>query len=57
LTIENTIFSQIDAMQALPAMNLTGNGRLILMDEGQLVDLITLKDMLYFLALKIDLES
>jgi predicted transcriptional regulator len=44
-------------MQALPAMNLTGNGRLILMDEGQLVDLITLKDMLYFLALKIDLES
>ncbi len=57
MTIENTIFSQIDAMQALPAMNLTGNGRLILMDEGQLVDLITLKDMLYFLALKIDLES
>lgn len=44
-------------MQALPAMNRTGNRRLILMDEGQLVDLITLKDMLYFLALKIDLES
>ena len=44
-------------MQALTIMNRTGNSRLIVMDKDQLVGLITLKDMLKFLALKIDLEG
>jgi Zn-dependent protease/predicted transcriptional regulator len=54
---DNTISPQTDAMQALAIMNRTGNSRLIVMDSGQLVGLITLKDMLKFLALKIDLEG
>jgi Zn-dependent protease/predicted transcriptional regulator len=54
---ENTISPQTDAMQALTIMNRTGNSRLVVMDKGQLVGLITLKDMLKFLALKIDLEG
>jgi Zn-dependent protease/predicted transcriptional regulator len=54
---ENTISPQTDAMQALTIMNRTGNSRLIVMDADKLVGLITLKDMLKFLALKIDLEG
>jgi Zn-dependent protease/predicted transcriptional regulator len=56
-TDENTVSPQTDAMQALTIMNRTGNSRLIVMDKDQLVGLITLKDMLKFLALKIDLEG
>lgn len=56
-SIENTISPKADAMQALTIMNRTGKGRLLVMDNGKLVGLITLKDMLKFLALKIDLEG
>jgi Zn-dependent protease/predicted transcriptional regulator len=54
---ENTISSQTDAMQALSLMNRTGNIRLMVVDENRLVGVVTLKDMLKFLALKIDLEA
>jgi len=54
---ENTISSQADAMQALTIMNRTGNSRLLVVDGGQLVGIITLKDMLKFFAIKIDLEG
>jgi predicted transcriptional regulator len=56
-SIENTISPKADAMQALTMMNRTGKSRLLVMDNGRLVGLITLKDMLKFLALKIDLEG
>lgn len=56
-SIENTISPKADAMQALTIMNRTGKSRLLVMDNGRLVGLITLKDMLKFLALKIDLEG
>lgn len=56
-SLENTISPTADAMQALTIMNRTGKGRLLVMDNGKLVGLITLKDMLKFLALKIDLEG
>jgi predicted transcriptional regulator len=54
---ENTISSQADAVQALTIMNRTGSSRLLVVDGGQLVGIITLKDMLKFFAIKIDLEG
>jgi len=54
---ENTISPHADAMQALATMNQTGNSRLLVVDENHLVGIVTLKDMLKFLSLKIDLEE
>jgi Zn-dependent protease/predicted transcriptional regulator len=53
----NTISPRTDALQALSLMNRTGNGRLMVVDENRLLGIVTLKDMLKFLALKIDLEA
>jgi Zn-dependent protease/CBS domain-containing protein len=53
----NSIDSETDAMKALSIMNRTGNSRLMVVDGDQLVGIITLKDMLKFFALKIDLEG
>jgi len=52
----NTIEPQADAMQALSLMARTGSGRLIVIEENRLVGVITLKDMLKFLSLKLELE-
>jgi predicted transcriptional regulator len=54
---QNTIGSAADAMDALSKMNRTGNSRLMVVDEGQLVGVVTLKDMLEFLSLKMNLEG
>jgi len=54
---ENTISPRTDALQALSLMNRTGNSRLMVVDENRLLGIVTLKDMLKFLALKIDLEA
>jgi len=54
---ENTISPQTDAVRALSIMNRTGNSRLMVVDAGRLVGIVTLKDMLKFLDLKIDLEG
>jgi Zn-dependent protease/CBS domain-containing protein len=54
---ENTISPHMDALQALSLMNRTGNSRLMVVDDNRLLGIITLKDMLKFLALKIDLEA
>jgi Zn-dependent protease len=53
----NTIEPQADAMQALSIMARTGSGRLIVIEENRLVGVITLKDMLKFLSLKLELEK
>jgi len=53
----NTIRPETDAMKALSVMNRTGNSRLMVVDGEQLVGVVTLKDMLKFLDLKIDLEG
>jgi Zn-dependent protease len=52
----NTIEAQADAMQALSLMARTGSGRLIVIEGDRLVGVITLKDMLKFLSLKLELE-
>ena len=54
---ENTISPQTDALQALSLMSSTGNSRLMVVDENRLLGIVTLKDMLKLLALKIDLEA
>lgn len=54
---ENTIRADDDAMRALSKMNRTGNSRLLVTEDGHLVGIIALKDMLEFLSLKIDLEE
>jgi len=44
-------------LQALSIMNRTGNSRLMIVDNNQLLGIITLKDMLKFFAIKMDLEA
>jgi len=54
---ENTVGPEMDAVKALSIMNRTGNSRLMVVDGEQLVGIVTLKDMLKFLDLKIDFEG
>jgi Zn-dependent protease/CBS domain-containing protein len=53
---ENTIEPQADAMKAISIMNRTGNSRLMVVEKGHLVGIISLKDMLELLSLKVELE-
>ena len=54
---ENTISPGEDAMKALTRMNSTGASRLMVVDNGRLVGVLSLKDLLKFLALKMELEG
>ena len=54
---DTTISPGTDAMKALSLMNKTGRSRLMVVEGDHLVGVITLKDMLKFLNLKIDLEE
>ena len=54
---DNTIEPEADATQALSVMAQTGSGRLIVVEKGRMVGIITLKDMLKFLSLKMELEQ
>jgi Zn-dependent protease len=54
---ENTINSSADAMKALSRMNRTKASRLMVVDAGQLRGIISLKDLLDFLSLKVELEE
>jgi len=53
----NTISPETDAVHALSLMQSTGNSRLMVLDQGRLVGVVTLKDLLHFLSLKVDLEG
>jgi Zn-dependent protease/CBS domain-containing protein len=55
-SVENTIEPQADATQALSLMARTGSGRLIVVEGNRLVGVITLKDMLKFISLRMELE-
>ncbi len=57
LSAENTIAPGADAMQALSRMSQTGNSRLLVIEDGRLVGVIALKDLLQFFALKLELEE
>lgn len=53
----NTVSVEADALAALSLMNRTGHSRLMVMDGERLVGIVTLKDLLKFLALKLDLQG
>jgi Zn-dependent protease len=57
LSYKNTITAEADAFEALLIMTRTGNKHLIVVEEGQVVGIITLDDMLKFFSLKIELEG
>ena len=48
----NTVGPETDAVVALSRMNRGRNGRLLIVREGRLLGIVTLKDMLDFLSLK-----
>ena len=53
---ENTVAPETDAMEALSLMNRTGSSRLMVLEGDRLAGVISLKDLLKFLELKVELE-
>lgn len=53
---DNTISRDADAMDALTRMSRSQSSRLMVVDDGRLVGIVALKDMLRFLSLKLELE-
>jgi CBS domain-containing protein len=56
-TAENTVSPETDAIEALAKMNRTGGSRLMVVDRGNLVGILTLKDLMKFMSLKVELEE
>jgi Zn-dependent protease len=54
---ENTIDPNTDAMKAWSIMNQSGKNRLLVVEKGQLVGIIALRDLMKFISLKLDLEQ
>lgn len=54
---DNTIGPDADATEALSKMRRTNAGRLMVVDGERLLGIVSLKDMMAFLSLKIELES
>lgn len=54
---ENTVGPGEDAMEALSRMSRTGASRLMVIDGDRLLGILTLKDLLQFFSLKMELEE
>jgi predicted transcriptional regulator len=54
---ENAVGPDLNAMKALALMKRTGNSRLMVVDDDRLVGIVSLKDIMNFLAVKLDLEE
>jgi Zn-dependent protease/predicted transcriptional regulator len=54
---ENTISPDTDAIKALSLMNQTGSSRLLVTEGDRLAGVITLKDMLNLLSLRVELDT
>jgi Zn-dependent protease/predicted transcriptional regulator len=54
---ENTIDPSADALKALSVMSRTGNSRLMVVDHGRLVGIITLKDIMGFISIRLELDD
>jgi predicted transcriptional regulator len=55
---DNTVTAETDVLQVLSIIHHTQNSRLMVVsDIGRLIGIIALKDLLQFLALKLDLED
>ncbi len=55
--VDNTISPEADAVKALAKMNRTGRSRLLVIDQDRLVGILSLRDLLRFLSLKVELEN
>jgi Zn-dependent protease/CBS domain-containing protein len=53
----NTIKPDADAIEAISVMRQNGTSRLMVVDQNQLIGIISLKDMLKFLDLKVELDQ
>ena len=56
LTNDAIVAPDFEAMEALSLMNRTSNSRLLVVESGRLIGIVTLKDMLGFLSAHLDLE-
>jgi Zn-dependent protease len=56
-SVENTLHPDTDALDALHAMRRGGRSRMIVAENGTLIGIVSVKDLLEFLALKVDLEE
>jgi Zn-dependent protease/CBS domain-containing protein len=56
-THENTISPGTDAVKALALMHQSGNSRLLVVEGAKLVGILTLRDLMAFLSLKVELEQ
>ncbi len=54
---ENSVSPEYDAVKALGLMSRTGNSRIMVVENGQLVGIISNKDLLRHISLKMDLEG
>lgn len=54
---ENTIAPSSEAMRALTTMSQAGVSRMMVVEKDQLVGLLSLRDLMKFIALKIELED
>jgi Zn-dependent protease len=54
---ENTVQANTDAMEALSRMSRTGASRLMVVDGDRLLGILSLKDLLSFFSLKMELEE
>lgn len=54
---ENTIQKEADATQALAKMNSNGASRLMVVENERLMGILSLKDLLKFISLKVELEE
>lgn len=54
---DNTMSPDLDAVKALGRMRRDGNSRFMVVDDGRLVGILSLKDLLKFLSLKMELEE
>jgi len=56
-TPDNTTAPDVDAADVLGQMSRTGNTRLMVVSDDRLVGIVTLRDLLQYLFLKVDLEG
>lgn len=56
-TRDNTVEPHVDAMDAFARLQRTGSSRLMVVEDGRLVGVLALKDLMGLLSLKIDLEG
>jgi Zn-dependent protease/predicted transcriptional regulator len=56
-SLDNTVTPETDAAEALTKMRRTGESRLLVVDGDRLAGMLTLKDLLEFFALKLEVEG